>query len=71
MKSYTIPKKFEAALEKIEKRSNKSVDYHIKRALSQYVEDAYDVIQAQEHLKHNAKTYSIEDMKKELGLNPS
>lgn len=68
MKAYVIPKKFEAALEKLEKLSNKTVDYHINKALSEYVEDEYDIITAYEILKKSSSKNlcSLESLTQEL-----
>ena len=68
MKSYVIPKKFEIALERLERLSNKPVDYHINKALSEYVEDEYDIITADEILQKTSSqnTYSLESLTQAL-----
>ena len=70
MKAYVVPKKFEKALENLAKLSDKPVDYHLNKALSEYVEDEYDVIKADSIMQTDTskKVYSFEEVKKELGL---
>jgi predicted DNA-binding protein len=68
-----LPKEVEKELEKdlkyLEETTNKPREYHIKEALIRYLEDMEDVRDALERSRKESKTYTTEELLKELGIN--
>jgi len=67
-----LPKEVENELEKdlkhLEETTNKPREYHIKEALIRYIEDMEDVRDALERSQKKSKTYTTEELLKELGI---
>jgi predicted DNA-binding protein len=63
-----ISSRLNRALTKVATKSGKPKQYHVRRALEKYLEDTWDVLQADEALKSMRKTYSMDEVKKRLGL---
>jgi predicted DNA-binding protein len=56
------------ALDRVVEKTGKRADYHVRKALEQYVEDVWDAVAAAEILKKSRRTYSSSEAKKLLGL---
>jgi predicted DNA-binding protein len=63
-----ITPRLNRALTRVAEKSGKPKYYHVRRALERYVEDTWDVQLAEESLKSTRRTYSMEEVKKRLGL---
>ena len=72
MLSIRLPKKTEDRLSALSARTHRPKSYFIKAALDRYLEDEEDysilVSAYEEHLRTGGKTYSLESVKEELGL---
>jgi RHH-type rel operon transcriptional repressor/antitoxin RelB len=63
-----ISARLNRALTKLEAKSGKAKTYHVRRALERYVEDTWDYLVAVEASKNVKRTYSLEEVKKRLGM---
>jgi predicted DNA-binding protein len=63
-----VSPRLDRALAKLAAKSGKPKHYHVRRALERYVEDAWDVLLADEALRSARRTYSTAEVKKYLGL---
>ena len=63
-----ISPRLNRGLAKVAAKSGKPKQYHVRRALEKYLEDTWDVLQADDALKSMRKTYSMDEVKKRLGL---
>jgi predicted DNA-binding protein len=63
-----VSPRLDRALTKLAAKSGKPKHYHVRRALERYVEDAWDLLLAEEALKSTRRTYSTAEVKKYLGL---
>jgi RHH-type rel operon transcriptional repressor/antitoxin RelB len=58
----------EKRLERLAKKTGRTKSYYAKEAIRQYVEDREDYLLAVEVSKRNEKTFSLEDVRRKLGL---
>ena len=67
-----LPEDLEKRLEALAARTHRSKSYYLKRALETYIEDYEDYLMALEVKKRmdagQEKTYTLEEVKKKLGL---
>ena len=69
--SVRLNKKEEKLLKDYVKLNNISISDFIRNAIMEKIEDEYDIQcyeEAMEEYKKNPKTYTLEEVKKELGL---
>ena len=58
----------EKRLERLAKKTGRTKSYYAKEAIRQYIEDCEDYLLAVEVSKRNEKTFSLEEVRRELGL---
>jgi RHH-type rel operon transcriptional repressor/antitoxin RelB len=58
----------EKRLERLAKKTGRTKSYYAKEAIRQYVEEREDYLLAVEVSKRNEKTFSLEEVRRELGL---
>ncbi|HEX3661579.1 MAG TPA: DUF6290 family protein [Acidobacteriaceae bacterium] len=58
----------EKRLEKLAKKTGRTKSYYAKEAIRQYVEDREDYLLAVEISKRNEQTFSLEEVRRKLGL---
>jgi len=58
----------EKRLERLAKKTGRTKSYYAKEAIRQYIEDREDYLLAVEVSKRNEKTFSLEEVRRELGL---
>ena len=63
-----IPAEIESKLQEVAQRIGESTDSLVREALLSYLEDMDDVAVAKEHLLHPDDTISLDELKKNLGL---
>jgi len=63
-----IPAEIESKLQEVAQRTGESTDSLVREALLSYLEDMDDVAVAKEHLLHPDDTISLDELKKNLGL---
>ena len=67
-----LPEALEKRLDDLAARTHRSKSYYLRRALEEFLEDREDYLIAasswEEHQKTGGKTYSMEEVKKKLGL---
>ena len=66
-----MPAEVEARLDRLSKRTGRTKTYYIREAVLEHLSDLEDLYLAEEELRAiraGAKTYSLEEMKVELGL---
>ncbi len=66
-----MPAEVEARLDNLSKRTGRTKTYYVRKAVITYLEDMEDLYLAEEEyrkIKAGAKTYSIDEVRKELGL---
>jgi RHH-type rel operon transcriptional repressor/antitoxin RelB len=68
MLSIRIDEKTESRLEALAKRTGRTKTYYVREAIMEHLEDLEDIYLATSRLEKRGKTYSSEDVKRELGL---
>jgi RHH-type rel operon transcriptional repressor/antitoxin RelB len=66
-----IPQDLEARLERLAKRTGRTKTYYVREAIVEHLDDLEDRYLAEQELasiRAGAKTYSIEELRTELGL---
>lgn len=58
----------EKRLERLAKKTGRTKSYYAKEAIRQYVEDREDYLLAVQVSKRNEKTFSLEQVRRKLGL---
>jgi RHH-type rel operon transcriptional repressor/antitoxin RelB len=58
----------ELALEKLAADTGRTKSYYVKQALDQFLEDRADYLTALAVLERNERTYSVAEVRRELGL---
>jgi RHH-type rel operon transcriptional repressor/antitoxin RelB len=58
----------ENRLELLAKKTGRTKTFYAREAIVQYIEDLEDVYLATQRLRHPTKTYSAQEVKRELGL---
>ena len=58
----------EKRLERLAKKTGRTKSYYAKEAIRHYVEDREDYLLAVEVSKRNEKTFSLEEVRRKLGL---
>ena len=58
----------EKRLEKLAKKTGRTKSFYAKEAIRQYVEDREDYLLALEVSKRNEKTFSLDEVRRKLGL---
>jgi RHH-type rel operon transcriptional repressor/antitoxin RelB len=58
----------EARLESLSKATGRSKSFYAKEAIRQYIEDREDSLLADKILNRNEPVFTLEDVKRELGL---
>lgn len=68
MLSIRIDEKTESRLEALAKRTGRTKTYYVREAIMEHLEDLEDIYLATSRLEKRGKTYSSEEVKRELGL---
>ncbi len=68
MLAIRLDAKTEKRLDNLAKKTGRTKTFYAREAILEHIEDMEDVYLAAERLKHPVKTYSAEDVKRELGL---
>lgn len=55
-------------MERVSKLSNRRKSTLIRRAIEEYLEDLYDAIEAEKVLSNGGRYYTLEEVKRHLGL---
>jgi predicted DNA-binding protein len=63
-----IPAEIESKFHEVAQRTGESADSLVREALLTYLEDMEDAAVAKEYLLHPEDTFSLDEMKKNLGL---
>lgn len=66
-----MPAEVEARLDILAKKTGRTKTYYVREAVVEYIDDLEDLYLAEEELraiKAGAKTWSIEEVRKDLGL---
>ncbi len=58
----------EKRLERLAKKTGRTKSYYAKEAIRQYIEDREDSLLADEILSRNEPTFTLEEVRHELGL---
>ena len=58
----------ERRLERLAKKTGRTKSYYAKEAIRQYIEDREDSLLADEILSRNEPTFTLEEVRRELGL---
>ena len=58
----------ESRLERLAKKTGRTKTFYAREAILEHLEDLEDIYLATQRLRRRAKTYSAEDVKRELGL---
>lgn len=58
----------EKRLERLAKKTGRTKSFYAKEAIRQYVEDREDYLLAEDVSRRNEKTFSLEEVRRELGL---
>ncbi|MGC1870195.1 MAG: ribbon-helix-helix domain-containing protein [Acidobacteriaceae bacterium] len=58
----------EKRLERLAKKTGRTKSYYAKEAIRQYIEDREDSLLADEILSKNEPTFTLEEVRQELGL---
>jgi RHH-type rel operon transcriptional repressor/antitoxin RelB len=58
----------EKRLERLAKKTGRTKSYYAKEAIRQYIEDREDSLLADDILSRNEPTFTIEEVRRELGL---
>lgn len=58
----------ESRLERLAKKTGRTKTFYAREAILEHLEDLEDIYLATQRLRRPAKTYSAEDVKRELGL---
>lgn len=63
-----IPDDMAKFLDKLAKEEERSRSYYIRKAISQYLEDAADIRAAKKALAKKGRTYTLEEVARENGI---
>jgi predicted DNA-binding protein len=63
-----IPAEIESQFEAFARRTGESKDNLVREALLSYLDDLEDIAAAQEHLLQPDETISLDELKRDLGL---
>jgi predicted DNA-binding protein len=66
-----IPAEIESPFEAFAQRTGESTDNLVREALLTYLDDLEDIAAAKEHLLHPGDTISLDELKRNLGLDDS
>lgn len=66
--SVRLPEEMETVLNEVVKKLHTTKTSFIRRAILERIEDELDISLAEEILSRNEKTYSLEEVERELGL---
>lgn len=58
----------EKRLDRLAKKTGRTKTFYVREALLEHLEDLEDIYLASRRLLHPAKTYSAQEVKRELGL---
>lgn len=58
----------ERRLERLAKKTGRTKTFYVRQAILEHLEDLEDTYLAMERLQNPEKTYSAEDVKRELGI---
>ncbi len=58
----------EQRLERLAKKTGRTKSFYAQEAIRQYVEDREDYLLAEEVLRRNEPTFTLEQVRRELGL---
>ena len=58
----------EKRLERLAKKTGRTKSYYAKEAIRQFIEDREDYLLAEEVARRTEKTFSLEEVRRELGL---
>lgn len=68
MLQITLPEALEKELQDVAVRAGQTVDDFVRGAVVQYLEDREDVQHAEESLREDGKTYTLDQMENDFGL---
>jgi len=63
-----VPEELESRLGNLAEKTGRSKSFYIRKALEQFIEDQEDYLLAVSILKENNKSFSLEEVKQDLGL---
>jgi len=63
-----VPEELESRLGNLAEKTGRSKSFYIRKALEQFIEDQEDYLLAVSVLKENNKSFSLEEVKQDLGL---
>ena len=63
-----VPEELESRLGNLAEKTGRSKSFYIRKALEQFLEDQEDYLLAVSILKENNKSFSLEEVKQDLGL---
>lgn len=58
----------EKRLDRLAKKTGRTKTFYVREAILEHLDDLEDIYLATQRLQHPAKTYSTQDVKRELGL---
>ena len=68
MLAIRLDTKTEKRLDRLAKKTGRTKTYYAREAIIEHLEDMEDAYLAIERLEHPAKTYSAEEVKRDVGL---
>jgi len=68
MLAIRLDTKIEKRLDRLAKMTGRTKTYYAREAILEHLEDLEDTYLAVQRLEHPSKTYSSEEVKRELGL---
>jgi len=63
-----VPEELESRLGNLAEKTGRSKSFYIRKALEQFIEDQEDYLLAVSVLKENNNSFSLEEVKQNLGL---
>lgn len=68
MLSVRLSPEQESALEQLAQETGRSKSHYVKQALDEFLEDRADYLLALSALERDERTYSLDEVRRELGL---
>lgn len=68
MLAVRLPHELEERLASLASKTHRSKSYYVKRAIEEFLEDQEDYLEALAVLEKKGKTYTLDEVKKELGI---
>ncbi len=68
MLAIRLPEELETRLDKLAAKTGRTKTYYAREAIIEYLDDLEDYYLAESRLRNNAKSISIDEVERELGL---